>query len=340
MNLQAFIDRHRLPDAYAVSAESCFLPFAEWLEGRLADSNGSSHVLGINGAQGTGKSTVAALISGYLETVYKRRVAILSIDDLYLTRSERETLADEVHPMLAIRGVPGTHDVELGLSVINRLCAQQDGEKVAVPRFDKSVDDRCPPEDWGIVSGTVDLVILEGWCVGSRACDAHELELPVNALEAQRDADGHWRQWVNRKLASEYVELFAKLDSLLFLKAPDFESVYEWRLEQEHKLRDSSPGQASGVMTDEQVLEFYAETTAAKISFPTLRDNLVTLVSGKSVEELRSMGTRLAQYARDIVAFLTFFGAQAPFVDFAPPAGEFDISDVVAFLSLFGQGCP
>jgi len=41
----------------------------------------------------------------------------------------------------------------------------------------------------------------------------------------------------------------------------------------------------------------------------------------------------------DVVAFLTFFGAQDPCADLAPPSSSWDFSDVVAFLTSFGAGC-
>ena len=40
---------------------------------------------------------------------------MLSLDDLYLPKAERLRLARDVHPLLATRGVPGTHDVALGV---------------------------------------------------------------------------------------------------------------------------------------------------------------------------------------------------------------------------------
>ncbi|MFI4897674.1 MAG: trypsin-like serine protease [Phycisphaerales bacterium JB059] len=42
----------------------------------------------------------------------------------------------------------------------------------------------------------------------------------------------------------------------------------------------------------------------------------------------------------DIVAFLAAFGAEDPAADFAMPIGTFDFSDVVAYLDAFAAGCP
>ncbi len=259
MSLDEFIQRHRLPDAFVESAERCYLPCADWLHERVskhvADGITSAYVLGINGAQGTGKSTLAELLAEMLHEQHGYRVVVLSIDDIYKTKAEREAMASAVHPMFATRGVPGTHDVDLGVQAIDALHALGAGETCRVPRFDKSEDDRFAEEQWTEVEGPVDIIILEGWCVGSVAVDADELSEPVNALEAEHDPDATWRRVVNLALATEYRRLFALFDSLLLLRAPDFDCVYRWRLEQEHKLRDKA-GDASGVMSDDEVATF------------------------------------------------------------------------------------
>ena len=63
-------------------------------------------VLAISGLQGSGKSTLAAQVVELART-RGLRAAALSIDDVYLTRAQRQRLADRVHPLLATRG-PGT----------------------------------------------------------------------------------------------------------------------------------------------------------------------------------------------------------------------------------------
>lgn len=256
MNLDQFIRQNDLPAVFAASAQRCYLPFADWLEGQLAERQGDTYVLGINGAQGTGKSTLAQLLSEYLASEYGRRVVVLSLDDIYLTRAERLELGERVHPLLATRGVPGTHDVELGISVIDELRALKAGETARVPRFDKSRDDRFPSSDWTAVTGPVDLVIFEGWCVASQASPAADLQEPINELEATADAAACWRTYVNDQLASDYVRLFASLDSLLFLRAPDFDCVLRWRREQEHKLKDRTGSEGHAVMSDAELAEF------------------------------------------------------------------------------------
>jgi D-glycerate 3-kinase len=281
VKLDEFIHHNQLPDAFAASAERCFLPYAERLASQLAAHDNKAFVLGINGAQGTGKSTLAHLLCDYLATEHDKIVVVLSIDDIYLTRDERAVLAQDVHPLLQTRGVPGTHDVALGISVIAQLQALQPGQSCKVPRFDKSRDDRCPPEDWSTVSGPVDLIIFEGWCIGSQAQEDVELEQAVNEFESSQDADCRWRQYVNEQLRGSYVALFQQLDSLLFLKAPSFAAVHRWRLEQEHKLRASAGADAAAVMSDEQVAEFiqhYERITTHNLALlPSAADVVIEL---------------------------------------------------------------
>ncbi len=219
---------------------------------RLSQERSKPLVVGICGAQGSGKTTLA---NGLLRGLRDAGIAAasLSIDDLYLTLAEREHLAREVHPLLRTRGVPGTHDVDLGLSVI----ADIDGRPPALlPRFDKSRDDRAPVDRWQAIDEPLDVLLFEGWCVGARPQPAGDLIEPVNALERDEDRDGCWRDYVNVALAGRYRALFDRIDFLTLLAAPGWEVVRAWRSQQENDLRAQAAPGAPGVMTDDQVARF------------------------------------------------------------------------------------
>ncbi len=254
--LNEFIERHRLPAAFVATADNYFLPLAQWVYQQVSSRRGRTFVLGINGAQGAGKSTLAAFLAQYLEAQYAYNVAALSIDDLYLPKADRQTLARAVHPLLATRGVPGTHDPELGQAAIERLQELGEGESLQLPRFDKLHDDRLPADEWPAVAGPVDVILFEGWCVGSQAVNDQALTEPINELEQTRDASGEWRQFVNRQLGSGYQALFALLDALVFMAVPDFACVRRWRTEQEHKLIAAGNSARGQGMNDAQVAEF------------------------------------------------------------------------------------
>jgi D-glycerate 3-kinase len=229
----AALHHHRIPAARAEDLARVYLPLAAWVAAQKQDG---PLIVGINGAQGSGKSTLCDFLRLILELCHGQRVAVLSIDDLYLTRAERQTLAREVQPLLMTRGVPGTHDVELGLATLQRLRTTTGTDLTPLPAFDKAADDRRPTADWPVFSGRPDILLFEGWCVGSSLQAEAALREPVNALERDEDADGRWRHFVNRQLATDYRRLFAELDRLIFLRVPDMDRVLEWRTLQEQKL--------------------------------------------------------------------------------------------------------
>ena len=190
--------------------------------------------MGLNGSQGSGKSTLASLLTLLLARRHQLRAIDLSIDDFYLTRAARQALAQRVHPLLATRGVPGTHEVTLMQKTLQSLTRQRG--QVAIPRFNKAMDDRYPMDQWDNGTAPFDLVILEGWCVGTTAQSARALLEPVNDLESREDSDGTWRRYVNQRIVEEYQPFYQSLDIWIMLQAPSFDCVYRWRLEQEEKL--------------------------------------------------------------------------------------------------------
>jgi len=250
--LEGFIQDERLDEGFVAQVEALHAPLAARI---AAVAMGPALVVGICGPQGSGKTTTVRVLVALLEA-RGLRVATLSLDDLYLPRADREALARDIHPLLRTRGVPGTHDVSLGLAVLDGLA--REGE-TALPRFDKATDDRAPVNAWPVVAGPVDVVLFEGWCVGARPEPPEALALPLNTLERERDPDATWRAYANAALAGPYRPLFARLDLLVLFTAPDFETVLAWRREQEAKLRRrlAEAGQATGqVMNDDEVATF------------------------------------------------------------------------------------
>jgi D-glycerate 3-kinase len=235
----------QLPASYGVAVTEYVAPLAERIR-TLHEQLDRPVVIGINGAQGSGKTTLALFLTEWLQRESALTAASLSLDDLYLGKQAREELAESKHPLLRTRGVPGTHDVALGKELLQALTEQSEEHVVRLPVFDKATDDRLQPTEWPGIGAPVDVVLFEGWCVGARPQRDADLRDPVNALEAQDDTDGRWRSFVNKNLKSDYAELFAQLDALLMLRIPSFDKVFEWRELQEQKL----PGE-SGMNTAE-----------------------------------------------------------------------------------------
>lgn len=243
--------------------ESIYVPLGAWIACHHR-TRGQPLVVGINGAQGAGKSTLFNLLEVILSEGFGLKVVGFSIDDLYKTHAERQQLGRDVHPLLQTRGVPGTHDVGLGVELIRSLKNSCEATITKIPVFDKSIDDRCPPSAWQEWFGPADVIVLEGWCVGAAPQDDVALSLPVNELERHEDLDGAWRRYVNDQLKDVYPQLFDELDLLVMLKVPSMDSVFEWRSLQEKKLAErvkyiydtQQPTDHLKIMTEEQIVRF------------------------------------------------------------------------------------
>jgi D-glycerate 3-kinase len=231
------VNSHRIDENLTAELAGVYLPLAAWVH---RQKSAETLILGVNGAQGSGKSTLCDFLQLVLSEAYGCRVAGFSIDDIYKTRAERERLAREVHPLLLTRGVPGTHDVELGLSTLRALKTADADTLTVLPSFDKACDDRKPVTEWPVVRGRPDIIIFEGWCVGTRPQSDTALDVPINELEKSEDSNGAWRRYVNDQLKGDYATLFGELDKLIMLKVPGMDSVFEWRSLQERKLAEKT----------------------------------------------------------------------------------------------------
>ena len=215
------------------------------IDARLLDAVGSlvayharpGHVplIGIAGAQGSGKTTLARLAAERVGAAH------LSLDDVYLTKAERLLKGRAVHPLFAVRGPPGTHDLKLLEATVEALRAAGPDSRTPLPAFDKLSDDRRPEAQWPVFAGRPSAVLVDGWCLGATAQAEAELVEPINGLEREQDGQGVWRRAVNEALAGPYADLFARFDAVLFLKAPTFDAVLDWRCEQEAGLMGLPP---------------------------------------------------------------------------------------------------
>ena len=267
------------------------------IDARLLDAVGAliaaharpNHIplIGIAGAQGSGKTTLARLAAERLGAAH------LSLDDVYLTKAEREAKGRAVHPLFAVRGPPGTHDLGLLEATVAALRAAGTADRTALPTFDKLADDRRPKAEWPMFAGRPTAVLVDGWCLGATAQADVALAAPINALERERDGQGAWRRAVNAELAGPYAEAFARFDSVLFLKAPSFDAVLDWRCEQEAGLlglppTDLPPTRRAELAVFIQAFEritrhMLAGGVRADVTFDLARDRTISqLASGRS----------------------------------------------------------
>jgi D-glycerate 3-kinase len=279
--LDVFMDEHGLGQDYQQNIIAYIQPLAEKL--MTIKQNKQTLVVGINGAQGSGKSTLAACLALLLQDK-GYAVATLSLDDLYLNQAKRKQLAHDIHPLLQTRGVPGTHDVALGMAVLEQLKHGQG--IVRLPRFDKAKDNPKPQESWDIIASPVDIVLFEGWCVGAVAQSDKDLQTPINSLEAEQDKQGVWRNYVNDKLGHEYATWFSCIDTLVYLQVPSFDQVFAWRKKQE---RQTFQGKGMSDAELRRFIQHYERITRWNIkTMPDLADMVLQLDTEQHIYALKS----------------------------------------------------
>lgn len=248
--IDALIAREKLPGSYRLLIDAVWRPLAVKIAA-WRRAAGKTVLVGVNGGQGSGKTTLCAFLEQCLLPEVSLSAVTVSLDDFYLSKSERQALGDTVHPLLATRGPPGTHDAE---AMTRALKALKSDEAVTLPVFDKSRDDRAPDSEWRHVK-PADVILFEGWCIGASSQHDEALNAPINVLEREEDETGVWRRYVNDRLASEYAAPFGLIDHLIMLRAPNMETILANRREQERKLREARPDGA-GVMSDAEVARF------------------------------------------------------------------------------------
>ncbi|CAG8432746.1 7073_t:CDS:2 [Diversispora eburnea] len=196
-------------------------------------------IIGINGPQGCGKTTLVGKVSKYLKDTNNLSVLNCSIDDFYLTHKDQIKLSQKYlgNLLLEYRGEPGTHDISLGTRTLKNLCIAHENfykklelginsnepNEVLIPVYDKSLNngrgDRTEKENWIKVKSSFNIILFEGWLLGFKHLCKDQLELVYH--------------------------------SFIHIDTEDINYVYQWRLEQERKIGLGKVG-----MTDEQVYDF------------------------------------------------------------------------------------
>ena len=229
--INEFVKKNKLPQSYNNMAKTYLVNITNTIYNWSLNEK-KPICIGINGAQGTGKSTLSLFIKNILEEMKEITVEIVSIDDLYHTKNKRLKLSSDIHNLFITRGAPGTHDISIGYNFIN-ACLNNNFNNLHLPRFDKFNDDRSSKDKWLYVNDKIDIIILEGWCVGAKPQKDYELKKPINSLEEKYDSKAIWRTYSNDQLKNKYQSLFNLCSYLIMIKAPSFEVIYEWRLKQE-----------------------------------------------------------------------------------------------------------
>ena len=263
-----------------------WLPLAIQLAAKRKQK-GRTFIQGILGGQGIGKTTLAAIINLLLESLDYTSICI-SLDDLYQTYEERKKL-QESDPRLIWRGPPGTHDVELGVKLLDRLLTREDSEIISLPRFDKSAcngaGDRSKPQQ---INKKIDIVLFEGWFVGVRPIDEKVFDTaPPPIITAE---DKLLARDSNKRLQA-YLPLWQRLDSLIVLWTVDYRISQSWRMEAERKaIVSGKSGMRDGEI--EQFVEYFWRSLHPElfikplISNSSLVDLVVEIKGDRTVEKI------------------------------------------------------
>ena len=235
--------------------KSFLIPVSFWISKKT--SKKKTLIIGLAGGQGSGKTTISSILTLILKKYFKLNVFKISIDDFYKTRKERLNLSKKIHPLLMIRGVPGTHDINTMLDFFKRSKSRK-FKPFKLPKFNKAIDDRCKKNQWCTLKKRPDVIIFEGWCVGAKAEKNSTLKKSINFMEKSKDTKLIWRKYVNNELKSKYKKLYDQLDCLIYLKAQSFSLLQKWRLIQEKKLwlKNKNKKTKNKIMTKEDVLSF------------------------------------------------------------------------------------
>ena len=254
-----------------------YLPISEMINKEYIKKK-KTRVIGLSGGQGSGKSTISKILKIILKEGYKLNTVIFSIDDFYKTLKQRNIMSKKINSLFLTRGVPGTHDTKMLYECLKKL-KKNKFNKIILPKFDKSLDDRCSKSKWVKVKKKPNIVIFEGWCVGIDHQKNKDLIIPINKLEKEKDKNRNWRIKVNKELKYNYQKIFNLIDKLIFLRVPNFKYVLKWRLLQEKKLRINFKGKKT--MNDTQVrnfIMFYERITKHMIKIlPKKADTLINL---------------------------------------------------------------
>ncbi|BAQ65390.1 glycerate kinase [Geminocystis sp. NIES-3709] len=229
------------------------------------EAKSNSLIVGILGGQGTGKTTLTKILAHIWQCLGLNSIE-LSLDDLYKTYQERQDLL-KVDSRLIWRGPPGTHDVSLGLDILDRF--QKQTYPILIPRFDKSLyngmGDRVAFEK----VGQGDIIILEGWFVGMQPVSETAFINPPYPIISEEDKQFAFD---NNKRLKKYLSLWEKLDYFMILKPKDYRYSLKWRKEAEHKMiKQGKTGMSD--MEIEQFVHYFWKALHPEIYLPPLLNN-------------------------------------------------------------------
>ena len=255
-SLSAFSQKIKIDQIDQNFFEEIVIPIAVYLNS--LEKQKKPRLIGLTGGQGSGKTTLSNFIQLVLKKGFEQKSVGFSIDDIYKSKKDRELLGKKIHPMCIVRGVPGTHDVDLGLTILDSLNSASHNSLTPIPFFSKLEDKHKPEDEWIQFRGRPDFIFFDGWFCGAKPISTENWLPPLNKVEKEQDPDGIWSRWYNKELAGKYQELFNRFDTLIMIKVPNMEHVYESRWLQEKTLEKNLNNEQikKKIMTKDEVIHF------------------------------------------------------------------------------------
>ena len=209
---------------------------------RIRASTQRPLLIGVQAPQGAGKTTLVTHLVDRLPE-FGLRGAGVSIDDFYLTRAGQIAVA-EAYPgnrCMEHRGYPGTHDIDLGTRTLSALRLLLPQVTTRVPVYDKSAHggrgDRFPHDEWRLIQGPLDVVVVEGWMLGFSPVPPESL--PDEYMAPANAALDGYRAW------------YDQIQTWIVLRAAEPEFVVDWRIEVEERMKAAGkPGLSREAIED------------------------------------------------------------------------------------------
>ncbi|CAO3639001.1 unnamed protein product [Cunninghamella blakesleeana] len=226
-------------------------------------------VVGVSGCQGSGKTTLCHTLVHLLRSEpYDLKVVSFSLDNFYLTRNEQAALTEKYpdNPLLKYRGQFGSHDLKLAQKtfqqLLNSSTLNHENTKALIPVYDKSLygglGDRCPEKDWQQIHELpIDIILFEGWSLGFKSLSIEQLQQKYQQLSFFKEKKNAFSLThlaiMNEFLMDYEKQLYPLIDVFLHLSPHQLEQVYQWRLQQEHHMKQTRNVQG---LSDDDVRQF------------------------------------------------------------------------------------
>ncbi len=218
-------------------------------------------IIGLQAHQGCGKTTMTSIISLLLIKFYDINCVNISIDDFYKSFEELNRLKEE-KPEFKYRGPPGTHDIILAKSILDKIKNNEIG--YYIPRYNKALNNgKGGRNDFGLeINFPVEVLLFEGWFLGAMPKDFSKLFQKKIKYKDTKDEGKNYNneqimdetkihefKFEEKKISKEnlliecnynlkdYIELWNNIEFFISIRPENFYLSKKWRIQAEKKLK-------------------------------------------------------------------------------------------------------